>query len=210
MNGTGKIIIFIVFPPIPLCIFMKTIKVKCAECGNEFNRSLSEYNRNKKIGREIFCNNSCQTINKNKKLTPEFRKKHCYDISKHAGNRQCEFSPFKPYLSKWRSSMVKHKNEIDIDQVYLKQLWESQDGICPYTGIKMILPKNTKEHQSIRSLKKASLDRIDSSKGYLKGNVEFVCYAINMAKNSFTRKDMKEFLLEMVEPKGVEPLSLNR
>lgn len=57
------------------------------------------------------------------------------------------------------------------------------------------------------SLKRASLDRIDSSKGYIKGNVEFVCYAINLAKNSFTRDEMKEFLKEVVEPIGVEPMS---
>ena len=42
--------------------------------------------------------------------------------------------------------------------------------------------------------RKASLDRINSSKGYVKGNVEFVCSSINLAKNSFTREQMKEFL----------------
>lgn len=93
--------------------------------------------------------------------------------------------------------MIKHKDQIDIDLEYLKELWESQRGVCPYTGIKMILPHNTKEHMRIHSLKKASLDRIDPSKGYLKNNVEFVCCAINYAKNSFSREQMKEFLLEI-------------
>lgn len=44
-------------------------------------------------------------------------------------------------------------------------------------------------------MKKASLDRIDSSKGYIEGNVEFVCvWLLITQKNSFTKEDMKEFL----------------
>ena len=96
--------------------------------------------------------------------------------------------------------MKKHQCNIDI--VYLKELWNKQNGICPYTGIKMILPKNTKENQSIHSPKKASLDRIDSSKEYTKENVEFVCCSVNYAKNSFTREEMKEFFEEIGGPAG--------
>lgn len=99
--------------------------------------------------------------------------------------------------------MRAHKNNLDV--MYLKELWDNQDGICPYTGIKMVLPQTSAEWH-IHSLKKASLDRIDPSKDYERGNVEFVCLAINLAKNSFTREEMKEFLGEIVvEPPGIEP-----
>jgi len=98
--------------------------------------------------------------------------------------------------------MKQHHNDLDVE--YLRQLWENQDGTCPYTKIRMLLPKTSGD--SFRSPKKASLDRIDSSKGYERGNVEFVCCAINLAKNSFTREQMKEFLKEIVvEPPGIEP-----
>lgn len=40
----------------------------------------------------------------------------------------------------------------------------------------------------------ASLDRIDSTKGYVKGNVQFVCRAINLAKSTFSDADMKNFI----------------
>lgn len=39
----------------------------------------------------------------------------------------------------------------------------------------------------------ASLDRIDSSRGYVKGNVEFVCLAVNFAKSTFSKEQMLEF-----------------
>jgi hypothetical protein len=172
---------------------MKTTKVKCYTCGNEFEKRNADYNRTERLGQRHFCCLSCSVTTRNKELSPEERK-NCYDISKHSGNRLDEYSPFKIYLNKGRISLSKHKCEIDV--IYLKEMWDKQKGICPYTGIKMILPKNTKEY-SIRSLKKASLDRIDSSKDYIKGNVEFVCCAINLAKNSFTRKEMEIFISEI-------------
>jgi hypothetical protein len=61
--------------------------------------------------------------------------------------------------------------------------------VCPYTGKKMSLGKETSPYS-------ASLDRIDSSKGYMKGNVEFVCLAVNLAKQSFSREQMMTFFQE--------------
>ena len=58
----------------------------------------------------------------------------------------------------------------------------------------MILPRNTLEYNKTKSLMKASLDRIDSSKGYVEGNVEFVCCAINLAKNDFCKEAVVDFL----------------
>ena len=110
--------------------------------------------------------------------------------------RQDEYSPFRTFISKGRGSIKKKGCTIDVK--YLKTIWEFQNGICPYTGIKMILPKNTLEYNSTKSLKKASLDRIDSSKGYVEGNLEFVCCGINFAKNNFTKKDMTSFLDEIM------------
>ena len=179
---------------------MKTIELKCPECETPFHRPLKEHRRSLKLKRQEFCSGTCSTIRRNKELTPEERKK-CYDISQHAGDRQDEYSPFRKFLSKSRFSIKRHGEGMNIDENYLREIWNIQKGICPYTGIKMLLPKNTSNKDGIHSLKKASLDRIDSSKGYLKGNVEFVCMAINMAKNSFTREQMKEFLCEIV----VEP-----
>ena len=58
----------------------------------------------------------------------------------------------------------------------------------------MVLPKNTNRIHNSRTLIRASLDRIDSSKGYIDGNVEFVCYGINLAKNNFSKSEMLNFI----------------
>jgi len=178
-------------------MFMQ-IETNCAECGKSFNREKGEHTRSVLLKRNEFCSRKCSTIYRNKHLSLEEKKK-CYNISRHANNRRDEYSSFRLYLNKGRYSMKKHPSDIDVQ--YLKELWDKQSGICPYTGIKMLLPETSADY-SLRSLKKASLDRIDCSKDYIKGNVEFVCFAINLAKNSFTREEMKEFIAEIGGPAG--------
>ena len=53
--------------------------------------------------------------------------------------------------------------------------------------------------QLSKSPDRASLDRIDSSKGYVKGNVQFVSYMANCAKNEFTSAKLKHFCESMVK-----------
>ena len=39
---------------------------------------------------------------------------------------------------------------------------------------------------------KVSIDRIDSSKGYIKGNVQLVCVLYNLMKNKLPEEEMDE------------------
>ena len=67
-----------------------------------------------------------------------------------------------------------------IDMPYLWDLYEKQDGKCNYTGLPITFRANT-----------ASLDRIDSSKGYIKGNVQWVHKDVNMMKRHYTEDYFK-------------------
>lgn len=177
---------------------MAKTQVKCESCGIFFQKENKEINRCKKRGIiGHYCSNSCVAKHRNSIMTPQYwkeqYKKHP-TLKNYANNRQDELSPFRTFINKGRGSVK--KNGCSVTVTYLKKIWESQNGICPYTGLKMILPRNTLEYNSIKSLKKASLDRIDSSKGYVEGNLEFVCCAINFAKNDFKKEDMISFLVE--------------
>lgn len=182
---------------------MKTITLNCIHCQHKFERKLSEHNKNVKNGMfKTFCSLSCFAYNRNASMTDDYwkeqyeKQKKSFDIKSQCGNRQDEYSPFKTFLNSGRASIKKHKSTMNIDLQYLKEQWEKQNGICPYTGIKMILPKNSAQY-SIHSLKKASLDRIDCSLGYIKGNVEFVCMGINLAKVNHSKKETEEFIKEI-------------
>jgi len=47
------------------------------------------------------------------------------------------------------------------------------------------------------SLKTVSVDRIDSSKGYVPGNVQLVCKWVNLAKQDYSNEDMLAVLKEV-------------
>ena len=54
-----------------------------------------------------------------------------------------------------------------------------------------------------KDYEKASLDRIDSSKGYTKDNVEFVSTSINYMKNSMSKEDTLE-LIQIIKSNNYE------
>jgi hypothetical protein len=118
-----------------------------------------------------------------------------------------EYTPFRWYLrsavwdaAKRRNTKVnkipKNKKNI-ITLKYLKFLWEKQKGICPYTGIKLKLFTHSLSRYKTNmksDIRYASLDRIDANKPYAKGNVQFVTWPINYAKNDMSDKQMKRFI----------------
>lgn len=72
------------------------------------------------------------------------------------------------------------KREIPIE-VHIEDLWKQwrfQEGKCAYTGIVLSLVKK----DTGWSKSTASLDRKDSSKGYIKENIQWVHKAINRMK----------------------------
>ena len=65
----------------------------------------------------------------------------------------------------------------------IQQAWDlflQQDRKCALSGILLTFPKRSKDKSYT-----ASLDRIDSSKGYVLGNVQWVHKDINIMKNKF-------------------------
>jgi myo-inositol catabolism protein IolC len=61
-------------------------------------------------------------------------------------------------------------------------LYVKQDKKCALSGVKIYLPKNTCQSWT------ASVDRIDSSKGYIVGNLQWVHKDVNWMKNDFDQK----------------------
>lgn len=103
-------------------------------------------------------------------------------------------SSMKTFLSHKLSNIKKGKHHdkkhdkynCNIDITYLLQLCKSQDNKCAITGKLMT-------HKS-KSLFSVSIDRIDSNIGYITGNIQLVCKAINLAKNDHSNDDIKYFL----------------
>ena len=103
-----------------------------------------------------------------------------------------ESTPYR-YLSHRFSQLKKEKHhgktlpqyKTKITRGYLCGLWDKQEGCCAITG-KAMVHKNG-------SLYTVSVDRIDSSLGYVEGNVQLVCKAINLAKNHHADAEIRAF-----------------
>ena len=114
--------------------------------------------------------------------------------SKKNKTRLDQYSPFKYSLNKARSRSKSKSETTDLTLEYLKEIWETQKGLCSYTNIKMEMPRSSQDEDIKKSPTKLSLDRIDPSIGYIKGNVEFVCYCVNVMKNDFSKDQMLHFV----------------
>ena len=71
--------------------------------------------------------------------------------------------------------------EFNLTKEYLNDLFESQKGLCVFSGIEL-----TFGSVDDKSTTTASLDRIDNDKGYIKGNVQWVHKEINLMRGQMT------------------------
>ena len=70
--------------------------------------------------------------------------------------------------------------EVTITKEYAWDLFLKQESKCALSGLKLSFPSKNKDKSWT-----ASLDRIDSSKGYVEGNVQWVHKDVNIMKNKF-------------------------
>lgn len=103
-----------------------------------------------------------------------------------------EFSPFRYHLNRARSRSKKRGHEIQISIFDLKKQWDRQKGVCPYTGWHLINPETTTDNFGLH-IRRASLDRIDSTRGYEPENIQFIAWIANVGKNEFSEGEFLEF-----------------
>ena len=87
--------------------------------------------------------------------------------------------------------------KISIDKEYIWRLFLKQNKKCALTGLGIGFGGRNSEIKERFNDTTASLDRIDSNKGYVKGNVWWVHKDINIMKNDFSVEKFKE-LCKMV------------
>lgn len=179
---------------------MEMVQVQCSFCGKIFERDKGVVNFRKKIGMRIYCSKKCVGRQNFSQLLPYGYK--CQDG---------DVSPFRVFLRHAKgASGVGRKKECSLTLLDLKEQWDKQQGICPYTGWKMDNPnpcRHVNQGKMPMHIRRASLDRIDSSKDYTKDNIQFVSLIAQYAKNRFSEKELFEFCKAVVDRVGSEPTS---
>ena len=169
---------------------ISTIEIICAVCGKHCTKKLAEINRQKKKGRiKFYCGRNCagkDGVGHLKKYAGKF------NHNLIPSNRYDKNTKFRWYIKNIIKNSKKRNQSYDVDLSYLNELWQQQKGICPFTKQKLEL--RTHNYTLIENRPyQASLDRIDNTKGYIKGNVRFVALVFNYARNSFSDDQVIEF-----------------
>jgi hypothetical protein len=83
----------------------------------------------------------------------------------------------------------------------IKQLYTKQKGLCALSGLTLTynaLPKE-KQEEHIINYCNISVDRIDSTKGYEKDNIQLVCAIVNRMKTDMKDNTFIDFCKKIVE-----------
>lgn len=96
--------------------------------------------------------------------------------------------------SKYRSSKTGLGHEVN--SKYLQGMYDGQGGLCALSGLVMNIAG---ERGSADYWHSISIDRIDSSKGYLIGNVQLVCTGVNYMKKDMADEMFINFCKKVAE-----------
>lgn len=151
------------------------LELECGNCGKQFKRKRKDYEYKKRNLDGQYCSLPCSP-----RQAPQ----------PHAG--------FQIQLGNIKKR-CKYKNySFNLTKRFLIKLWEQQKGICAITGLKMLEPVGyVASRVPLKLPKTASIDRINSKKGYIRGNIQWVCVFANLAKNTFDDELIKEVFKEM-------------
>ena len=101
------------------------------------------------------------------------------------------------YLCSIRAGARKRGLDFSITPEYLQTLFDKQQGKCIYTGRPLIMKLGSDNETS----NTGSIDRIDSSKGYVEGNVQWVDKDVNNMKMNLTEETFIQLAKEIAHYK---------
>ena len=169
---------------------MRGVAVVCAGCGTPFEKPSNEYRRQVNRGRtEFYCTLSCHAEQQHRSGVLNQDATHL-----NPANRRDHLTPFRWFLNGVKSCIhaAPRKGPTDLTPEFLRLLWEQQGGVCPFTGWPLQLPTTTRRWKT-KNLRCASLDRIDSTQGYVQGNVRFIALMANLARSTCSDEDLVSF-----------------
>lgn len=147
----------------------------CEQCGKEYYSIRSKIER----CRHHFCCKECwyKYIREHPEFASNYKERD--DVERFFASKVIRLR------TSARKRKIKFSEELTTD--YLVKLWNEQGGKCFYSGIPLSFdPKDT--------VCLVSVDRIDNSKGYESGNIVLCCYALNVFKFSYPKKELDRLI----------------
>lgn len=126
------------------------------------------------------------------------RKKSCGCLQKLTGKKHHSWNGYKGiYKNNWTriiSNSKTRKLPFNITIEYVWELFIKQNKRCALSGVPLTFAPSYKPEEHT-----ASLDRIDSSKGYVEGNVQWVHKKVNKIKMDMSDKEFIDWCKKVTE-----------
>ena len=211
------------------------VKVKCTYCGNEEYKTTSDLKRRNALGckkcmglrkqipinigdkfgkwtvisepiRGIRTNNivyqcQCECGNTSYLSSYELRSGKSTQCME-CGHKQAQDKHSSEYnvgsltqtkFCKIRKCAFARNIEFNVSMDYLWKLYLLQDRKCALTG------------DPLPNINEASLDRLDSTKGYIKGNIQWVTKQANISKHTLSMSELYEFCRKVLNHANQQP-----
>lgn len=144
---------------------------------------------------DFSCNGGESIVrNKRRYICRECYKKHQQERNKNLDDQKRLLKILKWRFLGARDRAKRHNIEFSITEKDLIELWKEQEGLCALTKIPM-----TYTLQEGRNNTNISIDRIDSTKGYIKDNIQLVCMAVNQMKSDLTMPELVFFCKNIID-----------
>jgi hypothetical protein len=183
----------------------KTFKYRLRIMNSQYGRILKYSNdfKPENINKCIVCTDDCKRSKPlylffNSKLKKNGKRSHCKKCNKmRTKTRKLNWNErqfIQKLLSRCKGLTKRRRNrgrdlEYSITLDDIERLIETQQNKCVYTGRELVWKQNHKN--------KASIDRIDSSIGYIPSNIQLVTSQTNAAKSDLSDEDFMELIMEI-------------
>lgn len=169
------------------------IEVNCNTCNKTFLKLSKEVKRQKKkkADAKFYCSLSCS--GKQKAIyvvgTCPFvaGSPHHLKALEAAKQKNTKYTGVLKFMAETLKRVRRRDPSHNLTVEYLLDLWDTQHERCAISNIPIQI-------DAIDYVRMASLDRIDSEKGYVQGNVQYVSCSINFAKSTMSDVRVEEFL----------------
>lgn len=136
---------------------------------------------------------TCKTCKEDKgierfEISKGYRTRVCRSCRQSRKRKRMTTSPYS-YISNLYSQLAYRRrktHDFNVERDDLYRIYDKQKGRCEYTGITMTHIKDGTGYH----LSNISIDRIDNTQGYVKGNIALVCLSCNMMKYTMELKDL--------------------
>lgn len=157
------------------------VLLKCiCDCGNEKIINKSSLIRS--------LTSSCGCVKQEK-----LRKKHVHDLSP-------------AYFRRCKQGAIQRNIKFTIDERYVWEIYEKQNRQCAVSGV----PIKFHPNYNFSKYQTASIDRINSKKGYVKGNIQIVHKTINVIKWNLTEEELYYWINKIFKHKRIKEMDLSK